>query len=147
MADIISGIQSELVTLFKDKKTDTPTNAPDLIEAYGGQFENPKQLVDIMPALYVNSSNQFSLQADDITGQFHTGNYKVDLILFSKNHLNKERTYGDMAKHIDWVLEALRGRSITVDGIPIPVAEDIQGEFFPAMDAAVLTLNIGALEG
>lgn len=147
MSDIISGIQSELVTLFTDQKTEVPANAPKVIEAYGGQFENPKKLVRNMPALYVNSSNQFNLQANDITAHFHTGSYNVDVILFSKNNLNQEKTYGEMAVLIDWVLEALRGKTITVDGIPIPVAEDIQGEFFPAMDAAVLTLNLGALEG
>ncbi|MDZ7802372.1 hypothetical protein [Thiohalophilus sp.] len=41
MSDMISGIQSALVTLFDDAKTATPANAPKVIEAYGGQFENP----------------------------------------------------------------------------------------------------------
>lgn len=146
MSSLISGIQSALVTLLKNAKTATPTNAPKVIEAYGGQFENPKKLVRNMPAIYVNSSNQFSITNADIEGALLDGVFNTDIILFSKNNLNQEKTYGDMAVLIDWVIDALRGETVTVEGVPIPVAEDIQGEYFPALDCVVLTLNLGATD-
>ncbi|MDZ7802371.1 hypothetical protein [Thiohalophilus sp.] len=99
-----------------------------------------------MPALYVNLSNQFNLNADDIEGALLSGTFSADIILFDKNNLNQEKTYGEMAVLIDWTINALRGETITVGGVPIPVSEDIQGEFFPALNAVVLTLNLGAFD-
>jgi len=146
MSDIISGLQAKLVTLFKDHKDANPDKAPQVIEAYGGQFENPKRLVRTMPALYVNLSNQFSLQADDIVGELLSGNYKADIILFDKNNLNREKSNGEMAVLIDWTISALRGKTIYVTDEPIPVAKNITGEYFPALNAVVLTLTLGAFD-
>lgn len=148
MPNIITGIQIELIKLFKAAKVAEPQNAPKVIRAYNGELKDPKGLVRNMPALFVDVTSDFVLQADDFNGELHSGNYAPEIILFDKNNLNKEKTYGEMAVLIDWVVEALRGEQIIVDGQPIPVATEIRGKYMgDIVPAAVLTLNLGSLEG
>jgi len=147
MADMISGIQSALVTLFQDAKTATPANAPKVIEAYNGQLQDPNRLVRNMPALYVDVTSDFTLDGADVLSAIHSGSYSPEVILFDKNNLNKEKTIGEMAVLIDWTIAALRGKTITVGGIPITVADEIRGRYLgDLVPAAVLTLSLGTSE-
>lgn len=148
MPDMITGIQTELIELFKTAKTETPSGAPEKIKAYNGELKNPKRLVKTMPLLCVDVTSDFSLEADDIEGALHSGTYSPEIILFDENKLNKEETFGEMAVLIDWTINALRGQTITVGDIPITVADQIRGRYLgDLVPAAVLTLNLGTSEG
>lgn len=148
MSNVITGIQTGLIDIFKDAKTASPGNAPKIIRAYNGELRDPKGLVRNMPALFVDVTSDFLLTADDFGGELHSGTYSPEVILFDKNNLNKDKTYGEMAVLIDWVIAALRGATITIDGHVMPVATEIRGRYLgDIVPAAVLTLTIGSLEG
>lgn len=144
---MIQAIQTKLIELFEAHKEDSAANAPKVIEAYDGQLKNPKRLVRTMPALYVDVTSDFNLTAQDIMGEILSGDFAPEIILFDKNSLNEEKTYGEMATLIDWVIAALKGKTIVVDGQPILVGKNIRGRYLgDLVPAAVLTLNLETSE-
>ena len=151
MSTMLATIQSQLLQVLKDHRSGSGnTEYPKFLDNYAGQLRKPEQ-VDGTPAIYVDLPDDFEVSTEDAGFNLLNLSGNPALVLFTENQAGHEDTRTEMADLIDWVIGALKGQTLTVNELPIPI-ERIRGRVFPEYDengnmaVAVLTVMLTAFE-
>jgi len=143
----LKAIQTQVIAVLAAAKIATPANAPIVIKEYAGQLRNPKGLVKFMPSLYVSVIDA-EVSSDDVLGRGAALNdVLVDFVLFSKNDAGAGANASSILDLIDWTTEALKGKTITINGCIWPISSNLkiasEQDFDPAV--AIVTSRIKAI--
>ncbi len=119
---MIEELQVQMIALFN--QANQAANYLKKIEEYGGQLAHPEKVINT-PSLYVDVATQGVIETDDILGELYTGTLAPDIFLFDHNKASGKAKKTSLAKGMDWVLDALKGKIITVNGVRVVVAKRI----------------------
>jgi len=143
---MISDTQTALLNILLDARTNSSNpDYPAIIENYAGQLRDPKQYVLAMPAVYVDVPVNFELNGIDAPATELDGDFYPEIVCFCENLAGKEEEASDGAKLIDWIINAIRGQIITVNGFPVTVSNSVKARLLTDFEdfAGILTLNMG----
>ena len=122
---MIKEIQAAFITHFETVRDDSDNvKYPKVIKPYSDELNNLGK-VNTTPSIYVNIAVNGVLEADDVTGAIHTASIIPEIIIFEENKASKNAKYTKLAELFDWVYDALKGVILTIDGVPVSVAQRI----------------------
>jgi phage gp37-like protein len=120
---MIAELQTALVALLEAYNNDN--DYAKQIKPYGGELRNPKN-VNYTPSVYVDVAVSGNVESEDVLGELFDATLSPEIILFDENKASGKAKHTDLAKGIDWVLNALRGATLTISGVPVIVGLNIQ---------------------
>jgi hypothetical protein len=120
---MIVELQTQLISLLTEYNTATPYAKK--IKPYGGELRNPKN-VNFVPSIYVDTISSGHIKTEDTLGELYDGALTPEIILFANNAESGGSRRDSLAAGLDWIIDALKGKFITVSGAQVKVAEEIQ---------------------
>lgn len=147
--NVVSELQQQILTVLRDAKTAGGSSYPKYIDPYEGQLRTGKSPT---PAVYVDVTGSFAMNDESSAGDggLWKGDFAPELVLFEENKASKKDNVSKIAELADWVIGAIKGKTITVNAVPIQLSDRIEGNFVSDYDekkaAAVLKLPMATFE-
>jgi len=116
---MFSDLQDKVVSALDTKRqaaTDEPGRLiPKAVRPYGGEALQPKQLIQHVPACYVEF-DVGRMEAIDY-GEVAGGAISFDVLCCTQNYAGPEAEYSDGVALLTWTFEALVGLEVQIEGV------------------------------
>lgn len=144
----LSPIQQKIIEILQDK-ADESSDAfkPAQIDGYGGQLAGNRPVRNL-PAAFVDPAQTFEMNAQDSAGEIFDGRYEPQIIIFAQNKASGADKVSDLAKVVDWVINALKGETIDVHGEIVELTRQVRGRLITDIEpaSAIITLDLTNFE-